>query len=315
MPSPPTRSPANKMLTARVIQGLTPTTLIITCMRRWARLRTADPPEPEGEPVPRRSRRAVRWDEHRGSTATGRSAGSSTHSHERRAAEPDARRRAVAPVVVPRWIQIVVLPLALLGLWALARAAGSVLLILIVAGGGGADPGPDRPPAASACMPRGLAILIVYLGWVRVPRGHRRAPGQPGHHADHALRAQRARHRPPRQPPARQLPDVPEQPRDQRPHQAAGLERPGHAAEGRAQALRRHRLLLPGPAVADRDDRLRPGPHPRPVDLPAHLRPPDRRRWCGGSCRRATGRPRTTTRCSSSTPSPATSAASSCSAW
>src|ERR1700749_1434564 len=37
------------------------------------------------------------------------------------------------PVVVPRWVQLVVLPLALLGLWALARAAGSVLLILMVA--------------------------------------------------------------------------------------------------------------------------------------------------------------------------------------
>src|SRR5689334_7153369 len=39
----------------------------------------------------------------------------------------------VAPVVVPRWIQLVVLPIALLGLWALARAAGTVLLILLVA--------------------------------------------------------------------------------------------------------------------------------------------------------------------------------------
>ena len=30
----------------------------------------------------------------------------------------------VPPVVVPRWVQLVLLPLALLGLWALARAAG-----------------------------------------------------------------------------------------------------------------------------------------------------------------------------------------------
>ncbi|MBV8953807.1 MAG: hypothetical protein JO179_06705, partial [Solirubrobacterales bacterium] len=28
------------------------------------------------------------------------------------------------PVIVPRWVQLVVLPIALLGLWALARASG-----------------------------------------------------------------------------------------------------------------------------------------------------------------------------------------------
>src|SRR4051794_28134777 len=43
---------------------------------------------------------------------------------------PPAR---VAPVVVPRWIQLVVLPLALLGAWAVARAAGPVLLLFIIA--------------------------------------------------------------------------------------------------------------------------------------------------------------------------------------
>ena len=39
----------------------------------------------------------------------------------------------VEPVVVPRWIQLVALPLGLLALWSLARAAGPVLLIFIVA--------------------------------------------------------------------------------------------------------------------------------------------------------------------------------------
>src|SRR3982074_2914635 len=41
---------------------------------------------------------------------------------------------APPPVIVPRWVQLVLLPIALLGLWALARASGPVLLILIVAG-------------------------------------------------------------------------------------------------------------------------------------------------------------------------------------
>src|SRR5205807_7054761 len=40
---------------------------------------------------------------------------------------------APPPVIVPRWIQLVLLPIALLGLWALARASGPVLLILIAA--------------------------------------------------------------------------------------------------------------------------------------------------------------------------------------
>ena len=35
-----------------------------------------------------------------------------------------ATSRPGPPVVVPRWVQLVLLPLALLGLWALARAAG-----------------------------------------------------------------------------------------------------------------------------------------------------------------------------------------------
>ena len=36
-------------------------------------------------------------------------------------------------VVVPRWVQLVALPLLVLGAWATARAAGAVLLLFIVA--------------------------------------------------------------------------------------------------------------------------------------------------------------------------------------
>jgi predicted PurR-regulated permease PerM len=46
--------------------------------------------------------------------------------------EPPPAR--VAPVVVPRWVQLVLLPLAILGVVAIARAAGAVLLLFIVAG-------------------------------------------------------------------------------------------------------------------------------------------------------------------------------------
>ncbi len=72
----------------------------------------------------------------------------------------------IPPVVVPRWIQLVVLPLALLGLWALARAAGSVLLVLMVASVVALVLNPLVRTLERAHVPRGLAILTVYLGGV-----------------------------------------------------------------------------------------------------------------------------------------------------
>jgi predicted PurR-regulated permease PerM len=69
----------------------------------------------------------------------------------------------IAPVVVPRWVQMVMLPISLLGLWALARAAGSVLLILIVASMVALILNP-LVRLLERRIPRGLAILTVYLG-------------------------------------------------------------------------------------------------------------------------------------------------------
>jgi predicted PurR-regulated permease PerM len=74
--------------------------------------------------------------------------------------EPPA---AVAPVVVPRWIQLVVLPLALLGLWAIARAAGPVLLLFIVAGLIALLLNPFVTLLRRARFPRGAAVATVYL--------------------------------------------------------------------------------------------------------------------------------------------------------
>ncbi len=68
-----------------------------------------------------------------------------------------------APVVVPRWIQLVLLPLALLGLWALARASGSILLVLVIAGVLAIILNP-LVKQLERVLPRGLAILAVYLG-------------------------------------------------------------------------------------------------------------------------------------------------------
>ena len=72
------------------------------------------------------------------------------------------------PVTVPRLIQLVLLPLALLGLWALARAAGTVLLILIVASTIALILNPLIRMLEHRRLPRGLAILLVYLGGVAV---------------------------------------------------------------------------------------------------------------------------------------------------
>src|SRR5215216_3267694 len=47
---------------------------------------------------------------------------------------PAARGAAVPRVMVPRWIQLVALPLLVLALWMVAVAAGPVLLIFTVAG-------------------------------------------------------------------------------------------------------------------------------------------------------------------------------------
>lgn len=70
----------------------------------------------------------------------------------------------LAPVVVPRWVQLVLLPLALLGLWALARAAGPVLLILIAASTVALILNPLVKILQRSGLSRGLAILSVYVG-------------------------------------------------------------------------------------------------------------------------------------------------------
>src|SRR2546421_7226270 len=68
------------------------------------------------------------------------------------------------PVVVPKWVQLVLLPLAVLGLWALARASGPVLLILTAASTGALILNPLVKKLERGRVPRGVAILLVYVG-------------------------------------------------------------------------------------------------------------------------------------------------------
>ena len=75
--------------------------------------------------------------------------------------EPPEPPRAV----VPRWVQLVLLPLALLLLWALAKAAGKVLLIFLVAAVIALILNPAVAFLQRSRLPRGLAVLAVYLGF------------------------------------------------------------------------------------------------------------------------------------------------------
>jgi putative heme transporter len=67
--------------------------------------------------------------------------------------------------VVPRWVQLVLLPLALLALWALAKAAGKVVLIFVVAGVIALILNPAVALVQRGRLPRGLAVLAVYLAF------------------------------------------------------------------------------------------------------------------------------------------------------
>jgi predicted PurR-regulated permease PerM len=75
---------------------------------------------------------------------------------------------AVEPprVIVPRWVQLVLLPISLLALWALARAAGKVLVLFVVAALIALILNPLVAfLQRSTRLPRGLAVLAVYLAF------------------------------------------------------------------------------------------------------------------------------------------------------
>ena len=87
-----------------------------------------------------------------------------------REVDPDsAPQSAQAPpverVVVPRWVQLVLLPIAVLALWVAAKAAGKVLLVFIVAGIIALILNPAVALVQRARLPRGLAVLAVYLAF------------------------------------------------------------------------------------------------------------------------------------------------------
>jgi predicted PurR-regulated permease PerM len=116
-------------------------------MRFWDRLRKATARAAEGEPTPE----AVKAG---GPTDSSGQPGSGSGT--------DRTLRTVPPVVVPRWVQMVMLPISLLALWALARAAGTVVLVLIVASLVALGLAPSVR-LLQRYIPRGLAILVIYV--------------------------------------------------------------------------------------------------------------------------------------------------------
>jgi predicted PurR-regulated permease PerM len=78
---------------------------------------------------------------------------------------PDPLAGRPPAVVVARWVQLVMLPLAVLALYALAHAAGPVLLLFIVAAVIALILNPLVALLQRAHVPRTLAVLAVYLAF------------------------------------------------------------------------------------------------------------------------------------------------------
>ena len=85
--------------------------------------------------------------------------------------QPETPPAQVAPVVVPRWVQLVLLPLAILGAWALARAAGPVLLLFVIASLIALLLNPFVALLQRARLPRTVAVFTVLIGLVTVVAG------------------------------------------------------------------------------------------------------------------------------------------------
>jgi predicted PurR-regulated permease PerM len=72
---------------------------------------------------------------------------------------------AINPVVVPRWVQLVVLPLALVALVELARAAKTGLLLFLIASVIALMLNPLVSLIHRAKVPRGVAVALVYVAF------------------------------------------------------------------------------------------------------------------------------------------------------
>jgi len=86
-------------------------------------------------------------------------------------AEPPPEPPTAEKVVVPRWIQLVALPLLVIAIFLVAKAAGVVLIAFTVAAVVALILNPMVSFLQRRRLPRGLAILVVYLGLLTVLAG------------------------------------------------------------------------------------------------------------------------------------------------
>ena len=230
--------------------------------------------------------------------------------------EPDSPQTPTGPprTVIPRWVQLVLLPLALLALWALAKAAGKVLLIFVVAAVIALILNPAVSFVQHPRVPRGLAVLVVYLAFFLTLVGIGFLLANPianqvrtftnnlPHIASEANKT------------LANLQSWLEPARHPRGVHQAGQDR---AAEHPGQSRQERRLArLLRRRAADRNGQrdLRPRADLRALRLHARSTASASGGSCAGRCPTATARRPTTIRRSSSTRSPATSGASCCSA-
>ncbi|MEP6952957.1 MAG: AI-2E family transporter [Solirubrobacteraceae bacterium] len=82
--------------------------------------------------------------------------------------DAEAPPRSPNPAVIPRWVQLVALPLVVLGLYVVLRASGPVVLLFITAAVIALILTPVVGLLHRAHLPRGLAIAAVYLGFIGV---------------------------------------------------------------------------------------------------------------------------------------------------
>ena len=84
---------------------------------------------------------------------------------------PPTRPPLAEPVVVPRWVQLVLLPLAVVGAYMLLKAAGAVLLVFIIAGLIAMLLNPFVALLLRLRIPRGAAVAVVMICVVAVLTG------------------------------------------------------------------------------------------------------------------------------------------------
>src|SRR6201986_3605568 len=85
--------------------------------------------------------------------------------------QPPAPPAHVEPVPVPRWVQLVLLPLAIVGAYELITVAGPVLFVFVIAGLIAMLLNPLVALLQRAHIPRGAAVAIVMIGVLAVLTG------------------------------------------------------------------------------------------------------------------------------------------------